>query len=254
MLNIFHAVIMGIVEGFTEFLPISSTAHLIITAKLLHVPETDYVKSFEIIIQLGAILAVVFLYWKKFLDIEFLKKLVVAFVPTGILGLLFYKIVKNYLLGNISVVLTSLAVGGLVLILFEKYFSHPREDEDWDVKTISYRQCLYLGLFQAIAMVPGVSRSAATIIGGRAIGIPKKTIVEFSFLLAVPTMAAATGLDLLKNAGAFSSSQFGSLAVGFLVSFLMAIASIRWLLAYVKKHDFTLFGIYRIALAILFLI
>ena len=253
MLTFFHTIILGIVEGFTEFLPISSTAHLILTAKLLQIPETNYVKSFEIIIQLGAILAVVFLYWKKFLDLEVLKKLVVAFLPTGVLGLVFYKIIKNYLLGNIPVVLTSLAVGGLILILFEKYFSHPNENATWDVKNISYKHCLYLGLFQSIAMIPGVSRSAATIIGGRAIGIPKRAIVEFSFLLAVPTMAAATGLDLLKNAGSFSSSQFGSLSIGFIVSFLMAIVSIRWLLDYVKRHDFTAFGVYRIALVILFL-
>ncbi len=253
MLTFFHTIILGIVEGFTEFLPISSTAHLILTAKLLNVPETNYVKSFEIIIQLGAILAVVFLYWKKFLDVDFLKKLIVAFIPTGILGLIFYKIIKTYLLGNITIVLTSLAVGGLILILFEKYFSHPHEDEEWDVKNISYKQCLYLGLFQSIAMIPGVSRSAATIIGGRAIGIPKHTIVEFSFLLAVPTMAAATGLDLLKNYSSFSSSQFESLSIGFFVSFVMAILSIRWLLNYVKKHDFTAFGIYRIALVLAFL-
>ena len=254
MLTFFHAVILGIIEGFTEFLPISSTAHLVLTADVLKITQTDFMKSFEIIIQLGAILAVVVLYWKKFLDFEFLKKLVVAFIPTGIIGLALYKVIKTYLLGNISIILWSLALGGLVLILFEKYFSHPNENEEWDVKTISYRQCLYLGLFQSIAMIPGVSRSAATIIGGRAIGIPKRTIVEFSFLLAVPTMAAATGLDLLKNASLFSSSQFSSLSIGFLVSFVMAIISIRWLLDYVKKHDFTAFGVYRIALVILFLL
>ena len=254
MLTFFQAIILGIVEGFTEFLPISSTAHLILTAKLLQIPETNYVKSFEVIIQLGAILAVVFLYWKKFLDFEFLKKLIVAFIPTGVLGLVFYKIVKNYLLGNMTVVLTSLAIGGLILILFEKYFSHPRENEDWNVKDVTYKQCLYLGLFQSIAMIPGVSRSAATIIGGRAIGIPKRTIVEFSFLLAVPTMAAATGLDLLKNFHSFNGSQFDSLAIGFFVYFIMAIISIRWLLNYIKNHSFASFGIYRIALVILFLL
>ncbi|MFA7319244.1 MAG: undecaprenyl-diphosphate phosphatase [Parcubacteria group bacterium] len=251
MLDIFHAVIMGIVEGFTEFLPISSTAHLILTANLLKIPQTDYVKSFEIIIQLGAIMAVVLLYWKKFIDLDFLKKLAVAFIPTGILGLLFYKIVKNYLLGNIAIVLWSLAVGGLILILFEKYSSKKDVLEDWDIKDITYKQCLFLGLFQSISMIPGVSRSAATIIGGLSLGIPKKTIVEFSFLLAVPTMAAATGLDLLKNASLFSVSQIDSLAIGFLTSFIMAILSIRWLLNYIRKNSFTAFGVYRIALAIL---
>lgn len=122
MFNLFHAAILGIVEGFTEFLPVSSTAHLILASDVLKIPQTDYQKSFEIIIQLGAILAVVWLYWRKFLDWEILKRLVVAFIPTGILGLAFYKIVKNYLLGNTAVVLWSLALGGLFLIIFEKYF------------------------------------------------------------------------------------------------------------------------------------
>ena len=254
MLTFFHAIIMGIIEGVTEFLPISSTAHLILTADILKIPQTDYVKSFEIIIQLGAILAVVALYWKMFLDLEVLKKLFAAFIPTGILGLIFYKIIKNYLLGNLTVVLTSLAVGGLILILFEKYFSPKNETTEWDIRDISYKQCLTLGLFQSIAMIPGVSRSAATIIGGLAIGIPKRTIVEFSFLLAVPTMAAATGLDLLKNASLFNASQINSLSVGFITSFVMAIVSIRWLLSYIKKHSFAVFGVYRLALVLLFLI
>ncbi len=254
MLNLFHAIILGIVEGVTEFLPISSTAHLILTADLLKIPQTEYIKSFEIIIQLGAILAVVVLYWKKFLDFEFLKKLIIAFIPTGILGLLFYKIIKTYLLGNINVVLWSLALGGLALILFEKYFTKKDEARELDVRDISYKHCIFLGLFQSIAMIPGVSRSAATIIGGLTLGIPKRTIVEFSFLLAVPTMAAATGLDLLKNASSFSASQANSLALGFIVSFVMAIISIRWLLGYIKNHTFTAFGVYRIALVILFLI
>lgn len=253
MLTFFHTIILGIVEGFTEFLPISSTAHLILTADVLRIPQTDYMKSFEIIIQLGAILAVVVLYWKKFWDFEFLKKLFVAFVPTGIIGLALYKIIKTYLLGNFALILWSLALGGLIIILFEKYFSHPHEFENWDVKSVTYKQCLAIGLFQSIAMIPGVSRSAATIIGGRSIGIPKRTIVEFSFLLAVPTMAAATGLDLLKNFHSFNVSQLDSLALGFIVSFVTAIISIHWLLDYVKRHDFTAFGIYRIILVLFFL-
>lgn len=254
MFNLIHAVILGIVEGFTEFLPISSTAHLILASDILKLPQSDYMKSFEIIIQLGAILAVIWLYWRSFLDKEVLKRLIVAFIPTGILGLAFYKLVKAYLLGNTAVVLWALALGGAVLILFEKYFPQKNLQQAADPMSITYGQCVILGLCQAVAMVPGVSRAAATILGGLALGIPRKTIVEFSFLLAVPTMLAATGLDLVKNAGTFNAGQFQFLAAGFITSFVMAVAAIRWLLGYIKKNNFILFGVYRLALVILFLI
>ncbi|HCP08829.1 MAG TPA: undecaprenyl-diphosphatase [Candidatus Moranbacteria bacterium] len=253
MLNLFDAFILGIVEGITEFLPVSSTAHLILATDFLGLENSDFIKSFEIIIQFGAILAVVFLYWRSFLDKEILKKLAVAFIPTGVLGLIFYKIVKTYLLGNIAVVLWSLALGGLFLIIFEKYFAKKEVGREMEFKSISYRQCLALGVFQSVAMVPGVSRSASTIIGGLLLGISRKTIVEFSFLLAVPTMLAAAGLDLFKNAGSFDSSQFQFLLVGFATSFVMAIVAIRWLLSYIKRNSFAGFGIYRIILAALFL-
>ena len=246
MINTLQSIILGIVEGFTEFLPISSTAHLTLASDLLKIAQTNYAKTFEIAIQSGSILAVVVLYWKKFWDWEILKRIIVAFIPTGILGLIFYKIVKNYLLGNLAVVLWSLAVGGFLLILFEYLFS--RTDSINDVKKISYGQSAGIGLCQSVAMIPGVSRSAATIVGGMLLGVKREAIVEFSFLLAVPTMLAATGLDLLKSYKDISSSQFSVLGIGFVVSFLAAIISIKWLLNYVKKHTFTSFGIYRILL------
>src|SRR4051812_12827064 len=150
-MSFLHALILGIVEGITEFLPVSSTAHLILAAKALHVPETEFVKSFQIIIQLGAILSVVVLYWRKFLDIEVLKKLVVAFIPTGVIGLTVYKAVKGYLLGNMTVVLASLLVGGVLLIAYEKYKTHSEEDVDF--AHISYKRALLMGLFQSIAII-----------------------------------------------------------------------------------------------------
>lgn len=253
MFNIINAVILGLVEGITEFLPISSTAHLILASDVLKLVQTDYLKSFEISIQLGAILAVVFLYWRDFLNIGTLKKIILAFIPTGIAGYFLYKVVKSYLLGNIVVVLIALAAGGLFLILFERIHKDKKEAE-LPVLAISNFNCLVIGLFQAISMIPGVSRSAATIIGGLILKIPRLTIVKFSFLLAVPTMAAATGYDLMKNAGSFNSGQFQFLAVGFIVSFLSAVVAIRWLLAYVKNHTFLSFGVYRIILVILFLL
>lgn len=252
MLNFSHAIILGIVEGITEFLPISSTAHLILVSDFLKINQTDFAKSFEIIIQLGAILAVVVLFWKELFNLEIIKKLLVAFLPTGIIGLIFYKIIKQYLLGNTNIILVSLFLGGIFLIIFEKYFKEKEEEKN--LKQITYTQCFTLGIFQSIAMIPGISRSAATIVGGLFLGIPRTTIVKFSFLLAVPTMLAATGLDIIKNANSFSINQIEFLSVGFFVSFFIAIISIRWLLGYIKNHSFTIFGIYRIILVILILI
>ena len=252
-MNFVQTIVLGIVEGITEFLPISSTAHLILASDILRLAQTEFMKSFEIIIQLGAILAVVFLYWRTLWKLETIKKLVVAFIPTGILGLIFYKIVKVYLLGNVEVVLWSLFLGGLFLIIFERWHKEGEEAME-NISEISYKKCLLIGLFQSVAMIPGVSRSAATIIGGLLLGLKRKTIVEFSFLLAIPTMLAATGFDLFRNAGNFSLDEAHLLLVGFVTSFFMAIVGIKFLLTYIQKRSFAAFGIYRIILVGLFLI
>ncbi len=248
-MTIFDAAILGIVEGITEFLPISSTAHLMFASELLGLAQTSFVKSFEIMIQLGAILAVVVLYWKKFLEIETVARVAVAFVPTAIIGLTLYPVIKGMLIGNIVVALVALFVGGIFLIVFERWHGTRTQAEP---RPLTYKEALLVGTAQAIAVIPGVSRSAATIIGGLALGINRQTIVEFSFLLAAPTMAAATALDLYKNAGEFSQANWGALSVGFAVSFVVALASIKWLLRYVQRHDFTGFGIYRMVAAIAF--
>ena len=243
-----HALLLGIIEGVTEFLPVSSTAHLILASDALRLATTDFLKSFEIIIQLGAILSVLVLYWRRFLNWHILAKLVVAFIPTGIIGLALYRVVKT-LLGSVSVVLWMLLLGGIALIIFERFSTGA--DTDPDFSEITYRRALLVGLFQALAIVPGVSRSAATIVGGSLIGISKRTIVEFSFMLAVPTMLAASGLELLKGYSALNG-HFSVLAIGFVVSFITAVIAIKSFLAYLKRHDFTLFGWYRIVLAIAF--
>lgn len=248
-LSIGQAIILGIVEGVTEFLPVSSTAHLILATNAMRLAETEFMKSFQIIIQFGAILSVVVLYWRKFLNVEVIKKLVVAFIPTGIIGLTVYKILKQYLLGNIDVILTSLLVGGIILIVFERFSR--AEETDVNFEEITYGRALLIGLFQAIAIVPGVSRSAATIVGGMVVGISKRTIVEFSFMLAVPTMLAASGLELLKSHLAIAENV-PALATGFVVSFIMAIVAIKSFVAYLKRHDFRVFGWYRVALAIIY--
>lgn len=251
-MNFLEAIILGVIEGVTEFLPISSTGHLILTSRLLRLESTEFLKSFEIIIQLGAILAVVVLYWRTFFTrLETLKKIAVAFFPTAVLGIVFYKLIKQFLLGSSNVVLWAMLVGGIFLVIFEIFYRE-KENAVEDVEKISWSQAITIGLFQSISMVPGVSRAAATIVGGLILGLKRKTIVEFSFLLAVPTMIAATGLDLAKNYGSFSAGQFGILAVGFIVSFFVALGAIKFFLGFIKKHSFVSFGIYRIILAILF--
>jgi len=244
-MTIFQALVLGIIEGITEFLPVSSTAHLVLSADAMKLTGSEFLKSFEIIIQLGAILSVVVLYWKRFLNLEVLKKLVVAFIPTGIIGLTVYKAIKT-MLGSVNVVLIALILGGVILILFKKF----KEDapDDPDMREITYRHALLIGLFQALAVVPGVSRSAATIIGGSLLGVSKRTIVEFSFLLAVPTMAAASGYELLKGHAALAGNV-STLVVGFVVSFVVAIGAIKSFLAFVKSRSFAAFGWYRIAIA-----
>jgi len=243
------ALVLGVVEGVTEFLPVSSTAHLILVSRALHLDQSEFLKSFQVIIQLGAILSVVVLYWSKFWNVNVLKKLVVAFIPTGVVGLTLYKLIKGYLLGNMTVVLSSLLIGGIALVAFERW----KQDADTEVdfSEITYTKALLIGLFQSVAIIPGVSRSAATIVGGSLIGISKRTIVEFSFMLAVPTMLAASGLELLKNRPALSG-HLGALGIGFVVSFITAIIAIKSFLNFVKTRDFSAFGWYRIVLAIAF--
>lgn len=248
-MGILHSLILGVVEGITEFLPISSTGHLILASHWLGLSTSDFLKSFEIIIQLGAILAVVILYWRSLFNWANIKKLIVAFVPTGLIGLALYKILKTYLLGNTAVVLWAMLLGGVVLIVFELIHKASAEGEA-GIEQISYRQAFIIGLCQSVAIIPGVSRAAATIVGGLFLGIRRKTIVEFSFLLAVPTMLAATGLDLIKNAATFSASQFSVLSVGFVAAFLVALASIKWLIGFIKNHSFVPFGVYRILAAL----
>jgi len=251
-MNLLHALLLGIVEGISEFLPISSTAHLILTADLLDIPQTDFVKSFEITIQLGAILSVVVLYWKSFFQKkEVLLKILAAFVPTAVIGFVLHQIIKNIFFESTSLILWSLFLGGAFLIAFE-YMHREKSDATDDLSSVSYKQAVAIGLFQSIAVIPGVSRSAATIIGGLMLGLKRKTIIDFSFLLAVPTMLAATALDLVKEGSAFSSADVGVLAVGFATSFVVALLAIKWLLHFIKGHSFVSFGVYRIIIAILF--
>lgn len=250
-MTIIDSIILGIIEGITEFLPISSTGHLILGGKILGIPETEFLKSFEIIIQLGAITAVLFLFWKPFWKAENLKRVIVGSIPTAFIGFGLYKIIKNELLGSETVVLWSLLLGGLFLIVFEFFYKGPDFPKE-GVKDITYAHAFFIGIFQSLAVIPGVSRSAATIMGGLALGIPRSAIARFSFMLAVPTILGATALDMANNHTAFAKADYILLLVGFITAFIIAIISIRFLLRYIEKNNFTPFGVYRVLLALLF--
>ncbi len=253
-MNIIHTIILAAIEGITEFLPVSSTGHLILVSKILQIPGSDFVKSFEIFIQLGAIMAVVSLYMKRLMkEPMLLRPTVIAFIPTGILGVLFYKLIKTYLLGNEIVVVAALIVVGAILIALERYWvTHPT-GQSKTILTLDTKALLAIGLFQSLSMVPGVSRSASTIVGGMLSGLKRKDAVEFSFFLAVPTMAAATGLDLLKSAHSFTPPEIGTLMIGFVISWITALFVIRAFTRYVAHATFTNFGIYRILAGLFYL-
>ena len=251
-MTILQAIILAVVEGLTEFLPISSTGHLVLTANALSISQTEFVKSFEVIIQLGAILAVTVLYAKTYLaNIKILKKLLYAFIPTGFLGFIFYPVVKDVLLGNTYITLAALFLGGIVLIFIEKLPLEKNSHTD-DVQEITTRQAVLIGFIQSISMIPGVSRAGATIVGGLLVGLNRKAAVEFSFLLAVPTVLAASSYDLYKSGFSFTGEEWMLLGIGFLVSFIVAILAIKFFLGLIKHHSLAVFGAYRIILAVLY--
>ncbi len=251
-MNLFDATVLGIVEGVTEFLPVSSTGHLILASKLMGLPQTDVHKTFEVVIQLGSILAVIFAFRERiFKDFELWKRLIVGFIPTAVLGLTLYKIIKS--LFAPETVAYMLIAGGIIFLVVERFYKEKAHHVE-DVGEISYKQAFLIGLFQSLAMVPGTSRSGATIIGGLLIGLKRKASAEFSFLLAVPTMLAATAYDILKHRNEFSFDDMQGLIVGFAVAFLVALAIVKWFLGYIKKHTFVPFGIYRIVVGIIFLV
>ncbi|MCS5490860.1 undecaprenyl-diphosphate phosphatase [Algoriphagus limi] len=251
-MTLFQTIIIAIIEGLTEFLPISSTGHMILASTAMGIHDDEFVKTFEVFIQLGAILAIALMYIKRFFrGLKIYFKLLAAFIPTAIVGLLAYDIIKGYLF-NPVVVSISLVLGGVILILIDKKVVS-RESELSEVEDISYKNAFFIGLFQCLSMVPGTSRAAATIIGGVFNGLDKKQATEFSFLLAVPTMMAAGGYDLIKSDLAFTRDQIILLAIGSGIAFISAWIAVKLFIRYVSNHGFTAFGWYRIVLGILFL-
>ncbi len=252
-MDIVQTIILAVIEGITEFLPISSTGHMILASSIMKIHDNSFVKSFEIAIQIGAILAIVMLYYKRFLHgIKIYIKLGIAFIPTAIVGFLAYKTIKLYLFNPLGVSL-ALIIGGIILIIIDKRVV-ARETKYAELEDISYKHSVFIGLVQCVSMIPGVSRAAATIIGGVFNGLNKKQATEFSFLLAVPTMCAATGYDLLKTEANFSSQELMLLAIGFLVAFIFAYLAVKVFLQIVENHGFKYFGYYRIVIGVMFIL
>lgn len=254
-MDITQSIIISIVEGLTEFIPVSSTGHMIIASKALEVPDNDFTKMFTVAIQLGAILAVVVLYWKKFFDFKnilFYLKLAAGVIPALVLGFLFSDKIDD-LLESTTTVAVSLLVGGILLLFVDNLFKKPAIHEE---KEISFLRAFIIGIWQCLAMVPGVSRSAASIIGGMQQKLTRSLAAEFSFFLAVPTMAAATGYKLLKhynNTGGFTGEEIKLLAIGNVVAFAVALLAIKFFITFLQKYGFRVWGIYRIVVGIILL-
>lgn len=254
-MNTLQSIIIAIIEGLTEFLPISSTGHMIITEKLIRLEPTEFSKVFTVAIQLGAILAVVVLYWRKFFNFrrwQFYLKLAIAVVPALALGFLFSNKIDDLLESSLTVAISMLA-GGVILLFVDNFYKNPTVDSE---EKISYPKAFIIGIWQCIAMIPGISRSAASIIGGMQQKLTRSEAAEFSFFLAVPTMLAATVYKVYKyysEAGSFSSNEIKQLAIGNAVAFIVALLAIRFFIGFLKKHGFRIWGWYRIIVGILLL-
>jgi undecaprenyl-diphosphatase len=244
-----HAIIIAIVEGITEFLPISSTGHMIITQKLLGIESTEFVKLFTVTIQLGAIFSVIILYWKRFFQTwDFYFKLFVAFLPAAVFGVLLNSWIES-MLESVLVVAFSMVLGGIILIFIDNWFKNPDPEQK-----ITYPNALKIGFFQVISMIPGVSRSAATIIGGMTQKLTRKNAAEFSFFLAVPTMFGATVLELFKSYKTINQENLKILLTGNIVAFIVAMLAIKGFISFLTKHGFKVFGYYRIAIGLLIIV
>jgi undecaprenyl-diphosphatase len=248
-----QAIILAIVEGLTEFLPVSSTGHIMIASYLMKIGEDPFTKAFTVIIQFGAILSVLVLYRQRFLSasIPFYKKLIFGFLPAAVIGVL----VKNKidaLLGNIEIVAYSLIVGGVVLLFVDRYFKAKPTTATLD--TLENKSAVKIGFYQCLAFIPGVSRSAASIIGGQLQGLDRTAAAEYSFFLAVPTLAGATFLKMLKLAHDIDSSQWLLLAIGNMVAFIVAYFAMKMFVQFLSKHGFFVFGVYRILAGLILLL
>lgn len=257
-MTVFESIVLAVVEGLTEFLPVSSTGHMVLTQGLLGMKSDEFVKAFTVIIQFGAILSVLVLYWKRFFQsFSFYWKLLVAFLPAAVLGLLFSDFIDS-MLENVWVVSLMLLIGGVLMLFVDQWFSSS-EGSAPEHREVNYPRAFRIGLFQCIAMIPGVSRSMATIVGGMAQGLNRKTAAEFSFFLAVPTMFAATAYKLYKLVGSeqgftLLKENWDVLALGNLLAFLVALVAIKGFVGFITRYGFRLFGWYRIIVSVVLLL
>lgn len=253
-MSLFETLVLAIIEGLTEFLPVSSTGHMIIATSLLGIESTAFVKLFTVAIQLGTILSVVVLYFKRFFkSIGFYYKLFIAFLPAAVLGLVFSDLIDDMLESPMTVAV-SLVIGGVILLFVDNWFKNPTMDNSDE---ISYGTALKIGFYQCLAMIPGTSRSGASIVGGMAEKLSRRAAAEFSFFLAVPTMFGATAkklLDFYKDGGVLSSHEINMLIVGNVVGFIVAIIAIKSFIGFLTKHGFRLFGWYRIVVGLIIII
>lgn len=255
-MNLFQSIIIAIVEGITEFLPVSSTGHIIITSRLLGLEESDFLTTFTVAVQVGAILAVVVLYYKKFLDLsnwKFYLKLLIGILPAIILGLLFEKRIDALLDSTLTVAI-ALLLGGIVLVFIDRLFTRPRIHSE---KEVSYFQSFIIGIWQCLALIPGMSRSASSIIGGMQQKLTRAAAAEFSFFLGVPTLAGATVYKVYKyykETGGLTSDEISILAVSNVVSFIVALFAVKFFIESIKKYGFRIWGFYRIVIGIALLL
>jgi len=251
-MDIFQAVILGIVEGITEFLPISSTGHMIVVADWMGMDENAENKAFMVIIQLAAILAVVFNYKDKFSlsKIDLWVKVIIGFLPLAIVGFIFKDLIKESF--NPQMVAYMFIVGGIIFLILEYFYKEERQTID-DVESLTYKQAAWIGFAQMFALIPGTSRAGSTIVGALILGLSRKAAAEFSFLLAVPVMLATSGYDLLKHYDEFSQDGLLTLAIGFVVSFVVAYYTMKFFIKFLEKFTFVSFGIYRILFGVLLL-
>jgi len=253
-MNIFHAIILGIVEGLTEFLPISSTAHLIITSKILQLKQTEFLKLFEVFIQSGAILAVLIMYFKYLINnLRIINKIVVSFIPTALIGVLFFKVIKNVFFESFLIIAYSLLFIGIIFIILEFLINNKSVKIYKTISDMTYKHAFLIGFFQSFAIIPGVSRAGAVIVSMMFMKYKRDESAAYSFLLAIPTIIAASVLDLYKNYGIVfqSITNIQAIVIGFVVSFITAYFAVKWLISYLQKNTLIGFGIYRIALAII---
>ena len=255
-MTIFLALILGAVEGLTEFFPISSTGHLIFLSELFQIPETDSLKLFQVFIQFGAVLAILVLYWKDILrERKIISSAIVGFIPAMIVGFVLYKTIKDFFFGNLMVVGLALIIGGVLIFIFEKYHVKREMDESKIKDRIpNNREAFIIGLAQALAVIPGTSRSLMTVLSGLSLGFKRERIVFFSFVLSIPTIGAASLYDLYKTSAVISSTDILFLIIGFLSAFLVSFFVLKVFLGYVKKNSFKIFGFYRILLGLFILL